>query len=147
MHDDVYGDTLTNYLNAAAFAYPAAGTLGNHSNQHRGSGILDGRPRAVEARSIASQQTLELRVEAFNLLNHFNWGNPAANYDSRNFGRITATSGRSAHHPVWGEVWVLTPGHGDTEISVYVVSGFSRTETGHGDTVVVESLYGLISLI
>jgi hypothetical protein len=31
VNDDPYGDkTLTNYLDAAAFAFPAAGTLGNH---------------------------------------------------------------------------------------------------------------------
>ena len=34
-----------------------------------------------------------MRVEAFNLLNHVNWANPNSNYDSRNFGRITAING------------------------------------------------------
>jgi len=42
---------------------------------------------------VVQGQTLELRLEAFNLLNHMNWANPTANYDSRNFGRITAISG------------------------------------------------------
>ena len=34
-----------------------------------------------------------LRLEAFNVLNHVNWANPNSNYDSRNFGRVTAISG------------------------------------------------------
>ena len=38
-------------------------------------------------------QKVELRLEAFNLMNHMNWGAPTSNYDSRNFGRITAIAG------------------------------------------------------
>lgn len=40
-------------------------------------------------------RTVELRVEAFNLLNHFNWGNPATNLDAGTFGRITTQNGNS----------------------------------------------------
>jgi hypothetical protein len=36
---------------------------------------------------------LELRLESFNLLNHFNWGNPSTNFNSGTFGRITSQSG------------------------------------------------------
>ena len=42
---------------------------------------------------MAPQQTLELRVEAFNLLNNFNWGNPTTNLDAGTFGRITTQAG------------------------------------------------------
>ena len=35
-------------------------------------------------------QTVELRVEAFNLLNNFNWGLPATNLQQGTFGRITS---------------------------------------------------------
>jgi hypothetical protein len=35
-------------------------------------------------------QTVELRVEAFNLLNHFNWGLPATSLQQGTFGRITS---------------------------------------------------------
>ena len=38
-------------------------------------------------------QTLEVRVETFNLLNHFNWGNPATSLDAGTFGRITSQAG------------------------------------------------------
>jgi len=43
--------------------------------------------------TVATQQTLELRVEVFNLLNNFNWGNPATNLDAGTFGRITTQTG------------------------------------------------------
>jgi hypothetical protein len=36
---------------------------------------------------------LELRVEAFNLFNTFNWGNPVTNFNSATFGRITEQVG------------------------------------------------------
>jgi hypothetical protein len=51
---------------------------------------------------VAGAQTLELRVEAFNLLNSFNWGDPAdaeaaggalATLSSAQFGRITTQAG------------------------------------------------------
>jgi len=92
---DPYGNkTLDNYLNRAAFAYPAAGTLGSHE---RGS-IVGPAYWAVDmalARTIrlAAAQTLELRVETFNLLNNFNWGNPNLNFDAGDFGRILTQAG------------------------------------------------------
>jgi hypothetical protein len=93
--DEVYGDkSLTNYFNPAAFAYPAAGTLGNHvRNSIEGPGFWTVDLALTRLVRVASQQTLELRLEAFNLLNHMNWASPTSNYDSRNFGRITAISG------------------------------------------------------
>jgi len=95
LSDEVYGDkSLTNYFNPAAFAYPAAGTLGNHvRNSIEGPGFWTVDLALTRLVRVVSQQTLELRLEAFNLLNHMNWANPTSNYDSRNFGRITAISG------------------------------------------------------
>jgi hypothetical protein len=43
--------------------------------------------------SVSPTQKIELRLEAFNLFNHVNWAAPTTNYDSRNFGRITAIAG------------------------------------------------------
>ena len=37
---------------------------------------------------LATAQNVELRLEAFNLLNHFNWGNPGTNFNAATFGRI-----------------------------------------------------------
>ena len=93
--DEVYGDkSLTNYFNVGAFAYPAAGTYGDHvRNSIEGPGFWSVDLALSRLVPIVSQQSLELRVEAFNLLNHVNWANPTTNLDSRNFGRITAING------------------------------------------------------
>ena len=53
---------------------------------------------------LGAAQNMELRVETFNLLNHFNWGNPGpplggggnantVNLDAGNFGQITTQAG------------------------------------------------------
>jgi hypothetical protein len=93
--DDPYGaKTLTNYLNAAAFAYPDMGTLGNmkpRSVQGPGFWAVDlALSRLIR---FGAPRTLELRLEAFNLLNNFNWGNPISNYDSGSFGQINSLGG------------------------------------------------------
>jgi hypothetical protein len=35
----------------------------------------------------------EIRLEAFNLLNNFNWGNPILNLSAPTFGRVTTMAG------------------------------------------------------
>ena len=93
--DDPYGDgTLNNYLNPAAFAYPAAGTLGDHiRGSIAGPAFWTVDLALARSISITSTQNLELRIETFNLLNHFNWGNPTVNLDAANFGRIQTQAG------------------------------------------------------
>jgi ribosome biogenesis protein Tsr3 len=44
---------------------------------------------------VAGQRTLEFRVEAFNLLNNFNWGDPNTRLNAGTFGRITTQAGDS----------------------------------------------------
>jgi hypothetical protein len=51
---------------------------------------------------------VEIRVEAFNLLNNINWGNPAANYDQAVFGQIQFDGREPADHAVRGKVRLLT---------------------------------------
>ena len=94
--DDPYGDksSLTSYLSAAAFAYPAAGTLGNHKNfSIEGPGFWTVDLALSRLVSLTAQHSLEFRVEVFNLFNNFNWGNPATNLDAGTFGRITTATG------------------------------------------------------
>jgi len=93
--DDVYGDkTLLAYLDRAAFALPVLGTFGDHvRNSVRGPGFWKVDMALSRLLSFASTQTVELRVEAFNLFNNFNWGNPNLNFSSGSFGRITAIAG------------------------------------------------------
>ena len=89
--DDVYGaKTLQAFLNVNAFQQPAAGTFGNlQYNSIKGPGFwkID---MALTRNIVMGTRNVELRLETFNLLNHFNWGNPAVNLNNRGtFGRIT----------------------------------------------------------
>ena len=43
--------------------------------------------------NLASTRTVELRVEAFNVTNNFNWGDPNVSLDAGTFGRITTQVG------------------------------------------------------
>src|SRR5688572_23872919 len=100
--DDVYGDTqedaqgrLINYLNRAAFASPAPGTVGTSArNGFVGPSYWNGVNLALRRLiGLGGTQNLELRIEAFNLLNSFVWGNPTTNLGSGQFGRITGQQG------------------------------------------------------
>jgi hypothetical protein len=100
--DNPYGNkTMNNYLNPAAFAYPAPGTLGNHVRASIEGPAYWSIDLALARRiSLRASQVLELRLETFNLLNHFNWGNPTltptstfANFDAGNFGQIQTQAG------------------------------------------------------
>jgi hypothetical protein len=93
--DDVYGPkTLTSYLNRAAFEQPAPGAFGNHVlNSIRGPGFWKIDMALSRLFPFGTAQSVEVRVEAFNLLNNFNWGNPITNFSSGNFGRIQTSAG------------------------------------------------------
>ena len=99
--DDFYQKTLTNWFNAAAFAQPAPGTLGNlPRNAVVGPAYWNIDLAISKIIATAGTRRLELRVESFNLLNHFNWGDPVttpnssnANFNAGTFGRITTQAG------------------------------------------------------
>jgi hypothetical protein len=101
-----YGDkTLNNWLNPAAFALPAPGTLGNFErNSLRAPAYWVVDVAISRLIPFGASRTLELRVETFNLFNTFNWGPPIAgpvqngritdtNFSSPAFGRVTAMAG------------------------------------------------------
>ena len=101
--DNPYGDkTLNNWLNPAAFAQPALGTLGNfRRNSVRAPGFWSVDLSLSRLIPLGATRSLELRVETFNLLNTFNWGPPRlaaggrtdTNFNSGAFGRITSMAG------------------------------------------------------
>ena len=95
LSDDLYGEqTLARYLNRAAFERPAPGTLGNlQANSIKGPGFWTVDLGMSKLVSLTERQRVEFRVEAFNLLNNFNWGNPTTNFDSAQFGRINSNAG------------------------------------------------------
>jgi len=99
--DDFYKRTLTAYFNREAFAQPAPGTLGDlRRNAVVGPNFWSINLAVSRLIPLAGTQRLELRLESFNVLNHFNWGNPTttptsglANLNSGTFGRITTQAG------------------------------------------------------
>jgi hypothetical protein len=92
---DVYGaKTLESYLNRAAFSTPGNGAFGTYvRNSVRGPNFWKIDLALSRLVPFASTQNVELRVEVFNLLNNFNWGNPNLNFSAGTFGRITTTAG------------------------------------------------------
>jgi len=93
--DDVHGaKTLAQYLDRAAFAQPALGTFGNYvRNSLRGPAYWTIDMALSRLVTFGTAQNIEVRIEAFNLLNHFNWGNPGTNLNAGTFGRITSLAG------------------------------------------------------
>lgn len=95
--------TLTNYFNSAAFAQPVLGTFGNlMRNALTGPSYWNTDLAISRQLGVVGMQTLELRLEAFNLFNTFNWGEPGteltaggwiANFNSGQFGRTTTQAG------------------------------------------------------
>ena len=86
--------TTAPWFNPAAFARPAAGTFGVQprnglSNPHTWN--LDMGLRKMVP--IRGSQRVEVRVEAFNALNHPNWGGANSNPTSGSFGLITGKNG------------------------------------------------------
>jgi hypothetical protein len=93
--NNIYGDkSLARYLNRDAFERPAPGTYGNHVfNSIKGPGFWQVDLAVSKLVSFGTAQTLEFRVEAFNLFNNFNWDNPVTNFTSGLFGRIRTQVG------------------------------------------------------
>jgi hypothetical protein len=92
--DDLCGArTLTNYFDRTAFAQPAPGTLGSLTRSVAVGPTYWSIDLAISRLIQMGTRRFELRLESFNLLNHFNWGLPVANFNSGQFGRITTQAG------------------------------------------------------
>jgi carboxypeptidase family protein len=92
--DDFYTKSLTSYFNRDAFAQPAAGTLGDlPRNAVVGPNYWNVDLAMSRLIAMGATQRLELRLESFNLLNHFNWGDPLLIFNAPTFGRITTQAG------------------------------------------------------
>jgi len=88
-HSDAGADRL-HYLDPAAYSVPAVNTPGNaRPGSAWGPGALTTDLSLVK-RFTFSSMTADVRAEAFNLLNHTNWGMPNATYPSSTFGAITS---------------------------------------------------------
>jgi hypothetical protein len=92
--DDFYRKSLASYFNRDAFSQPAPGTVGNLTrNAAVGPNYWNIDLAVSRLIAVGATRRLELRLESFNLLNHFNWGNPLLIWNAPTFGRITEQAG------------------------------------------------------
>lgn len=87
------GSTIALWINPAAFAVPAPGTFGNAPrNAVRGPGIWQADLGLSKQIPLTERIHLDFRAEAFNILNHPQYGAPQADFSAGNaFGAILAT--------------------------------------------------------
>jgi hypothetical protein len=90
---NVYGNnTLSDWVNPAAFVFPAPGEYGNVGpGTIRGPGLLVFNAGLSRPFRILERHTVEVRVESQNLLNHTNLGAPILTMTSPLFGQITSS--------------------------------------------------------
>jgi hypothetical protein len=101
--------SVTNWISASAFAAPAPGTIGNLGiNNMKGPGIFQFDMSLSRTFRVREKQTIQLRGEAFNVLNHLNPSVPGSTAgtvttNAANFGQIlsdiSGTQGLSAGDP------------------------------------------------
>jgi hypothetical protein len=91
---NVYGNgSISQWLNPAAFTAPASGTYGNMApGAVRGPSALIFNAGLSRLFPIRERQSLEVRAEAQNVLNHTNFGDPTVALNSSTFGKINATA-------------------------------------------------------
>jgi hypothetical protein len=82
-------DQLQQWFNTAAYTPNALGSYGNSGrNALTGPGLWAWDFGLLKDLSLTEAIRLQLRCEAFNVLNHANFGNPVANLSNANFGRV-----------------------------------------------------------
>ena len=94
--DNVLGDLSSNptngnitYLTSAAFALPALGTFGNMArNVIRGPDSKNLDMALTRVFRLVGSQSIEIRAEAFNAMNWFEWGQPNTGFGAATFGQI-----------------------------------------------------------
>lgn len=81
--------SIARWFNTAAFAANAPGTFGNAGRASlEGPGAFNIDVALVRKIRIWENTNLEIRAEAFNLLNHANFANPRSSLNDVNFGRV-----------------------------------------------------------
>jgi hypothetical protein len=102
--DDPFADQSVNpqnggirFLNPLAFAIPGLGTLGTlRRNSIRGPGTKNVDMALTRLFRFSNGQNIEVRAEAFNVFNWFQWGQPSTALNSATFGQITSAVNNSA---------------------------------------------------
>jgi hypothetical protein len=83
--------TVNRWLNTAAFAQPAPGSLGSLGrNTERGPGVNNLDLALFKNFSLTHGVRLQFRLESFNALNHTQFSTVSTNLAASNFGVVTA---------------------------------------------------------
>lgn len=81
--------TQSEWFNTAAFAFPAAGFFGNAGqNIVRGPGVEQFDFSLFKRFRIGEKFSVQLRGEAFNILNHTSWSSVSTNLGAGDFGQV-----------------------------------------------------------
>ena len=94
-NDELYPQNSEHWVNKAAYAPGNPGFYGTVQRaSFTGPGVtnLDASLHKDFAMPYKESHVLSIRFEAFNSLNHPNWGTPNMTYTSPTFGRITGTN-------------------------------------------------------
>jgi hypothetical protein len=87
-------NTQLQWIDMTAFRFNTPGEWGDVPKGYlRGPGFWNVDLSFSRNVNLAAGRRVELRVEAFNLFDHVNWGNPNVQLGNVNAGRITGTSG------------------------------------------------------
>ena len=86
--------TADKWFNTAAFATPVNSYGNSPKNLLRAPGFWNADMVVQKNVPFGGGRELQLRLEAFNVLNHINLGNPSVDMTNVNYGRITGISGR-----------------------------------------------------
>jgi hypothetical protein len=88
-----WGAGVPQYLNPAAFTANPVGTFGNLGRDVAvGPGVLNFDLALSRLFSFSERLKLETRFEAFNAINHTNFGTPVTAQNSASFGRLTSAN-------------------------------------------------------
>jgi hypothetical protein len=89
--------SLNEYFNTSAYSVSARYTYGDAGrNSLRGPGYTDVDFSLMRNIRFREHYNVQFRAEAFNVLNHPNFGNPDGGVEDANFGKITSINGSSA---------------------------------------------------
>ncbi len=85
------GKVLIACVNSNAFALPAQFTYGNAGrNLFYGPGLVNFATSLAKTFRFRERFAFQFRMDAYNTLNHVNWGNPSGNWSAATFGNITS---------------------------------------------------------
>ena len=88
----VSGGTALQWFNMAAFAQNTPGVWGNTPKGYLRGPAFWNVDMALSRNLRMGERRLEVRVEAFNVFNHVNWGNPNVTLGAGTSGQVTSTA-------------------------------------------------------